>query len=348
MRVVTLLIALALTLVTTPQAGAFIADLSVEVEPAQPTLLDPFVVTVDLLATSASLGEVQVNGSTLSIQIIDHAGCVILCPPFPFTFEVPFEPMPAGSYTIEILNQGMEVVGTFPLDIVGPEEHLLNTAVKVYPSDLTTNDRAQMLIAMSVPDCGYLGPELVSVERVGNSFEVQLQSVIEGDACPLVVNQTQEVLVYDLGQLNAGAYEIAVYLTEFSEVPPPGPSLVAYREFEVVDGFDYVLLQERFRVSAEWRDFEGNTGIARPVPGASEESTLFTFFGPDNWELMVKVLDGCAINDRFWVLGAAATNVEYSLTITDTQSGETWSYNNSLGELSQAFADTDAFASCSP
>ncbi|MEM7588106.1 MAG: YCF48-related protein, partial [Acidobacteriota bacterium] len=80
----------------------------------------------------------------------------------------------------------------------------------------------------------------------------------------------------------------------------------------------------RFRVETGWRDFVGATGSGETVTipdvglAESEDSSLFYFFSDDNWELLIKVLDGCAINDRFWVFAAATTNVEYTITVTDT------------------------------
>ena len=57
----------------------------------------------------------------------------------------------------------------------------------------------------------------------------------------------------------------------------------------------------RFRVEAAW-DANGSSGAGQAVPGASADSGLLWFFAPDNWELMVKVLDGCALNGHYWVL----------------------------------------------
>lgn len=42
----------------------------------------------------------------------------------------------------------------------------------------------------------------------------------------------------------------------------------------------------------------------------------------------MKVLDGCSINNRYWVFPAAATNVEYTLTVTDTDASVTRQYVN--------------------
>jgi len=86
--------------------------------------------------------------------------------------------------------------------------------------------------------------------------------------------------------------------------------------------------------------------IDAAVAGASEDSGLFWFFASTNWELLVKVLDGCSENGHYWVLAAATTNVEYTLTVTDTQTGETFVAQNPLGRNSPAAIDTRAFGTC--
>ena len=45
---------------------------------------------------------------------------------------------------------------------------------------------------------------------------------------------------------------------------------------------------------------------------------MFQFFEPDNWEMLIKVLDGCRTNGRIWVLGAATTDLGYRIVVTDT------------------------------
>jgi uncharacterized metal-binding protein len=105
----------------------------------------------------------------------------------------------------------------------------------------------------------------------------------------------------------------------------------------------------RFKVEVRWRDFLNQTGVARAVPGGTtSDSALLWFFDGANWEMLVKVLDGCPLNGRRWVFSAATTNVEYTLKITDTQTGAVKEYFNPLGRSAPAIADTSAFASCSP
>ncbi|MEM7351337.1 MAG: fibronectin type III domain-containing protein [Acidobacteriota bacterium] len=106
------------------------------------------------------------------------------------------------------------------------------------------------------------------------------------------------------------------------------------------------LNQGRFQVEVTWGDFAGNSGPATDAGLVSADSGLFYFFSPNNWEMLVKVLDGCAINDRFWVFAAATTDVEYTLTVSDTLTGFVETYINPLGTAAPAVTDTDAFATC--
>jgi hypothetical protein len=104
----------------------------------------------------------------------------------------------------------------------------------------------------------------------------------------------------------------------------------------------------RFQVEVTWRDFQGGSGAGSVVPGAvSNDSGLFWFFAPDNWELLVKVLDGCAINGHRWVFSAATTTVDYTLKITDTQTQEVWTWRNQPGRPAPAVTDTAALG-CTP
>ncbi len=102
---------------------------------------------------------------------------------------------------------------------------------------------------------------------------------------------------------------------------------------------------DRFKVTVNWTDFQDNKGNAVPSE-INDNSGLFFFFSAANWELMIKVLDGCAANEHFWVFAAATTNVEYTLTVTDTQSNTVKEYSNPLGQVSPAITDTSAFATC--
>ena len=100
----------------------------------------------------------------------------------------------------------------------------------------------------------------------------------------------------------------------------------------------------RFAVKAYWRSGAGGSGSARVVNDRAENSGLFHFFGPSNWEILIKVLDGCAENGRVWVLGASTTDLGYRIEVADTVTGESREYVNEPGRPAPAIIDTDAFA----
>jgi hypothetical protein len=109
------------------------------------------------------------------------------------------------------------------------------------------------------------------------------------------------------------------------------------------DGSRLCLSRDRFQAEVAWRNPRtGETGAGHAVP-LTGDTGAFWFFGPQNLELMVKVLDGRAVNDRFWVFYGALSDVEYDLTVTDVVTGEQQHYHNPAQTLA-SHADTAAFA----
>ena len=60
-----------------------------------------------------------------------------------------------------------------------------------------------------------------------------------------------------------------------------------------------------------------------------------------NVEVIVKVLDARTFNNHFWVFYGALSNLEYTLTITDTVTGAVKTYHNSQGKFGSV-GDTSA------
>lgn len=103
----------------------------------------------------------------------------------------------------------------------------------------------------------------------------------------------------------------------------------------------------RFQIEVEWRTADGNSGQGQAVPiPTAPDSGLFYFFSPSNLEMLIKVLNGCGLNSRYWVFFAATTNVELGVTVTDTQNGTVKSYFNPLNRAAPPVQDTNAFATC--
>jgi hypothetical protein len=105
-------------------------------------------------------------------------------------------------------------------------------------------------------------------------------------------------------------------------------------------------LSGRFAVSVSWHDFSGNSGVGNVVPGASADSGLFWFFGPNAWEVLAKTVNGCGLNSRYWAFAASATNVFYRLEFTDVHGGANKIYFNYAGTSAPAVTDAAAFSTC--
>jgi Concanavalin A-like lectin/glucanases superfamily len=114
-------------------------------------------------------------------------------------------------------------------------------------------------------------------------------------------------------------------------------------------GANSFCLDGRFFVTVSWRvgDFTSTTtGIGTTVSAPNPNSGIFWFFAANAWELMVKAIDGCGLNSRFWIFSAATTDVFYRLEVTDVRAGTTKIYFNYPGPPAPAVTDTSAFATC--
>lgn len=95
----------------------------------------------------------------------------------------------------------------------------------------------------------------------------------------------------------------------------------------------------RFQVEVAWRNhFDGSSGPGRAA-ALSEITGSFAFQDPRNVELLVKVLE---FGDRELVLWGALSNLEYTLSVTDTTTGAVKTYRNPAGTYCGGM-DQDAF-----
>ena len=83
----------------------------------------------------------------------------------------------------------------------------------------------------------------------------------------------------------------------------------------------------------------GPFGPAASVGATSNQSAVFGFFGnTSNWEVLVKVLNGCAINNHYWVFAAGATSQNYSISVVNLDNNQARLYGRSC-----PLTDTAAF-----
>ncbi len=124
-----------------------------------------------------------------------------------------------------------------------------------------------------------------------------------------------------------------VFLVEASE--PAGTC--------VADEVTRCLLDSRFSVRVDWRTPAGDAGAGKVVRAGTNDSGLFRFFDQNNWEVLIKLLDGCALNQHVWVFGASTTDLGYSIRVTDTVTGAVTEYGNEPGRPASAITDVTAF-----
>ena len=114
----------------------------------------------------------------------------------------------------------------------------------------------------------------------------------------------------------------------------------------VVDPNTLCLSASRFMVTADYETADGTRGAGHAIPLTSNTG-YFWFFNPTNVEVVTKVLPFCADPyNSIWVFAAGLTNVQVTLTYTDTNNGTVVTKNNALNTPFGPVQDTSAFKTC--
>jgi len=133
------------------------------------------------------------------------------------------------------------------------------------------------------------------------------------------------------GRLAAATYGRGLW--ELESPPPCQP-----------DATTLCLNNNRFEVKAAWTTTTSTgVGQARPL---TADTGYFWFFDPANVEAVIKVINGCGVNQSFWTFAGGLTDVQAVLTVRDTLTGGVKTYTNPQGRAFQPIQDVDAFPSC--
>jgi hypothetical protein len=147
---------------------------------------------------------------------------------------------------------------------------------------------------------------------------------------------------------NAGEKVVRVRITSGNVAPGPDDNPAAGVDVVAMDDFLYGEPQSlqagcatdasalcvnggRFKVSVTFRAPGQSTALPATALGITSDAGVFSFFSANNLELLVKVVDGRAVNGRFWVFIGSTTNVEYTVTVVDTSNNATKNYTNPQG-----------------
>ena len=103
-----------------------------------------------------------------------------------------------------------------------------------------------------------------------------------------------------------------------------------------------IVLEDGHRIDMCFALPDGEIRQARDWGLPRRATALLHFFDRENAEVLVKVLDGCAVNGHRWVFAAPVTDLAFQLVVT-APDGETWRHENAAGHTAEPRSDTAAF-----
>ena len=121
---------------------------------------------------------------------------------------------------------------------------------------------------------------------------------------------------------------------------PPNPKSC------VTDTHTLCLDQGRFAVTVTFQ--ETPTGFSQDAHAVqiTDQSGNFWFFDPNNVEVVVKILNGCAGFASFWFFAAGLTDLGVTIEVRDLVTNTRRNYSSTFGEPFQPIQDTSAFRTC--
>ena len=278
-----------------------------------------------------------------NVDIIVNGGVALSNVPFGAISD--YLSVPGGSYNVKVSPAGAADSGPYVIDAdvaltAGTDYTVIASGflADIYPAVLVDDNSAPAAGSSRVrffhgsPDAPAVDIALVDgpVLIAGAPFGANATITVPAGTYDLevrVAGTTTEVL-----QLRGLALADGVVYT-------------AYASGLVADGSAdrtlYLGDDDRFRIDATFTDFAGNSGVAK-IFHTTSQTGQFWFFSPENIELLIKVIDGRDVNNAFWLFHGSASNVQYTVTVTDTVDDVQKTYSNPLGNFGSD-GDIEAF-----
>jgi len=104
----------------------------------------------------------------------------------------------------------------------------------------------------------------------------------------------------------------------------------------------------RFEATVQWRPSTSRVDRSskRVALPEAPDTGLFASSSGEDPQVLLHVLDRCAVNGHYWLDFAAVTDLEFTIKVRDTQTGRTRIYHNPAGTTPAPVRDVEAFASC--
>ena len=264
------------------------------------------------------------EGSILHVVASGHF-CSIFCLPDAQALSADFGYLEPGSYTVVLtIELAGPVPGIYSTEVARyPLQILRGPPFRIEPPQPREDERIHLSIDLIDPSPPPGPPVKIRPGRI----EVPLN---QGGVIPVPGGPPYEL---DIDPLPAGRYDLDVLIN--GELHIRQPLEILPKAATLQDG--------RFEVTVSFTTADGHSGSGYLQQAPSRDSALYYFFAPGNWELMLKVLDGCAINGHYWVFSAAATDVAFKATVTERATLRQFEVVNPLGHPAAATAATNAF-----
>lgn len=183
------------------------------------------------------------------------------------------------------------------------------------------------------PDLNVTGPEI-------NGSQIEIHVDATGETIPPPQRDIVSFAEVQVPALPAGVYNLTVFTN--GQDPLTGTITVLSPSATCVPSASRLCLNgQRFEVEMDWT-VGGSVGAGQAQVLTGNTGT-FWFFQPTNLELVVKILDGCEVNDHFWFFAAGLTNVATRIFVTDHETGAQRTYESPAGTPFAPRQDTAAF-----
>ena len=330
------------------------AATTLTLQPSTPKAGDSVVVTVHGLGTGncrPTARSAKLVGRTLTIEekvVGDCVPCPAIALPFAFSVD-PVTFADAAPYTVEYAYT----------DCLGKRSVLATKQVLVTPKCAFDRSLAFASVgAQSSASLVWCDPSYSPFPDVGQSATAYRVFVVRDGDAPILVHDapasegTQALI--SLAGNEAGVKSV------FAEAVMCNVTIAGCRDAFALKsnvlplpvaanegcsfGGSALCLENRFSVTARFHTDAGSSP-AHPVQ-MTKESGYFWFFGPQNAEVVVKIVDACGFTSNFWFFAAGMTDVGVDLVVLDTKTGAVRRYSSPAGSAFKAIQDTNAFAGC--
>ena len=144
------------------------------------------------------------------------------------------------------------------------------------------------------------------------------------------IHEASTALLYSIGPVSA--YRPRKPETGYTDCEPTSAQISFSHGYEVSACVEYKDGEETVQMDAV--DYGLDSG----------QSGLLYFFDRDNAEVLIKVLDACAVNGHRWVFVAPVTDLALNLEVREVATGRRWQYRHPRGgQTARPRSDTAAF-----